>query len=263
MSTPQQGDAEARFFGKIEKPNGDDGCWIWHGSKNSRGYGRFYPGRPLPSVYAHRWSYERFVGRIPAGLQIDHLCRVKHCVNPAHLEPVTARENMHRADSPSIVASRTGKCQRGHDLPDFPDRQGKRRCLVCHQERLRAARLQRRTKAIESANRQRCPSFIKDAIWERTGGLCDFCGRTVAAKRQMQVHHRKLRSQGGDWSLDNLMGLHQWCHNIGPDSIHQNVTRSYELGHLVHSWADPSTVPIERGWSLRRLSVVTDTDGAA
>lgn len=63
------------------------GCWLWKGHLNNNGYGRFYtePG----SCYAHRWAYTRWVGPIPEGFQIDHLCRVRHCVNPSHLEAVT------------------------------------------------------------------------------------------------------------------------------------------------------------------------------
>jgi hypothetical protein len=87
------GDDEARFFSRV---NGTpDGCWLWTAHVNPRtGYVQFrIGGRSGKMVLAHRWSYEHFVGPIPDGLQIDHLCRVRHCVNPSHLEPVTAREN--------------------------------------------------------------------------------------------------------------------------------------------------------------------------
>lgn len=73
------------------------GCWLWQGALNTKGYAVLsVGGRGGRRHYAHRLSYEIHVGPIPAGLQIDHLCRVRRCVNPAHLEPVTNRENVLR-----------------------------------------------------------------------------------------------------------------------------------------------------------------------
>lgn len=73
-----------------------DGCWEWTGTKNQFGYGRLC--RDGRRVVAHRWLYERLRGAVPAGLQMDHLCRNRSCVNPDHLEPVTQRENLRRGD---------------------------------------------------------------------------------------------------------------------------------------------------------------------
>lgn len=70
-------------------------CWLWGGTVGSKGYGRLTPHRGL-NLLAHRWAYEHMVAEIPDGLQIDHLCRVRHCVNPYHLEPVTRAENLRR-----------------------------------------------------------------------------------------------------------------------------------------------------------------------
>ncbi len=76
----------------VESPNG---CWEWNGSRFKTGYGKMrIDGR---TVSVHRASYEAHVGPIPDGLQIDHLCRNRPCCNPAHLEPVTASENLRRA----------------------------------------------------------------------------------------------------------------------------------------------------------------------
>jgi len=73
-----------------------NGCWIWLKCKNNGGYGRIQVnGKPW---LTHRVSYELYVGSIPQGLTIDHLCRVRHCCNPAHLEPVTSAENTRRGD---------------------------------------------------------------------------------------------------------------------------------------------------------------------
>ena len=81
-----------RFEAKIERT---DTCWIWRGTILKIGYGSCsYRHR---ATYAHRIAYEIYVGPIPRGLELDHLCRVTRCVNPAHLEPVTHAENMRRA----------------------------------------------------------------------------------------------------------------------------------------------------------------------
>lgn len=97
----------------IPEPN--SGCWLWIGAMHEGGYGRVrYHNRTLP---AHRVSYMVHVGPIPGGLVIDHKCRVRCCVNPDHLEPVTRKENMRRAKvawanstsrSPAAGARRSG-----------------------------------------------------------------------------------------------------------------------------------------------------------
>lgn len=94
---------EQRFWPKVDATAT---CWLWTASLDSSGYGIFHvDGRMLK---AHRWAYEHFRGPIPKGLHIDHLCRRRACVNPAHLEPVSHQENMRRA--------RRTHCRRGHEL---------------------------------------------------------------------------------------------------------------------------------------------------
>lgn len=89
-----RGTLEERFWAKVSK-DGDGGCWLWTGSRRGTGYGYISVGR-RKNAPAHRVSYAINVGAIPNGLHIDHLCRVRHCVNPAHLEPVTCKENIIR-----------------------------------------------------------------------------------------------------------------------------------------------------------------------
>jgi HNH endonuclease len=69
----------------------EQGCWLWQLSRNSAGYGMKWDQKDRRLMLAHRWYYERERGAIPAGLQLDHLCGVRVCVNPTHLEAVTPR----------------------------------------------------------------------------------------------------------------------------------------------------------------------------
>lgn len=87
----------------------DGDCWKFTGAQNSRGYGSVTNGRG-GTMLAHRLAYEAAVGKIPTGLTIDHLCMVKTCLNPAHMEPVTRSENTRRK-----LAAQT-HCKRGHEL---------------------------------------------------------------------------------------------------------------------------------------------------
>jgi hypothetical protein len=95
------------------------GCWTWTAANTGQivlSYGRFYDRATRRVVMAHRWSYERTVGPIPGGLELDHLCRNTLCVNPAHLEPVTRRENVVRGTSPNAINAAKTHCRRGHEL---------------------------------------------------------------------------------------------------------------------------------------------------
>lgn len=117
-----------RFLTKINKTAT---CWLWIAGKNIRdGYGKFWLDNKLKS--AHRVSYEFFKGPIPEGLDLDHLCRVRHCVNPDHLEPVTAYENMRR--SPFFNGNKT-HCIRGHEFNKRNTifmNDGHRKCNKCY-----------------------------------------------------------------------------------------------------------------------------------
>ena len=103
---------EERFLSKFRMPMFEDGCWLWEGTMGDHGYGFLWSGGK--NLQVHRWSYGYFVGPIPAGLQLDHLCRNRRCVNPAHLEPVTARENTLRGYGPTSLNAVKTHCKRGH-----------------------------------------------------------------------------------------------------------------------------------------------------
>lgn len=128
-----------RRFSQKYEVDVESGCWNWTAAKGVGGYGRFRSGGREPIVLPHRWSYEHYVGPIPDGLQIDHLCRNPSCVNPAHLEAVTASENCQRA-SPDC-------CPHGHPYTDENTSRwadGKKRCRECKREKNRAAYYRRK-----------------------------------------------------------------------------------------------------------------------
>ena len=121
------------------------GCWLWTGNiSGGTGYGGInYKNRQQG---AHRVVYELLVGPIPDGLELDHLCRVRRCVNPGHLEPVTHRENALRGLGPSAGNATATHCIHGHPFDadnTYVKSNGHRFCKVCaRQHRLeRAARL--------------------------------------------------------------------------------------------------------------------------
>lgn len=123
-------------------------CWVWQGSRNDDGYG-FYPIERIRHgrrVLAHRFAYERLIGAIPEGLVLDHVrawgCTSAACVNPAHLEPVSVRENVARSSSVFGENMRKTHCCRGH--PFTPEntryvragrRAGRRECRACDSRR--------------------------------------------------------------------------------------------------------------------------------
>lgn len=107
-------------------------CWHYCGVITEDGYGYFHANKI--HTYAHRFSYEHYVGPIPAGMTLDHLCRVRHCVNPDHLEPVTHRENILRGVGWSAVNARKTHCPQGHRYSAWNThitKEGWRRCRIC------------------------------------------------------------------------------------------------------------------------------------
>lgn len=125
---------EERFWGQVDKTST---CWLWTGWK-AFGYGSFRHAER--GYFAHRLAYELVVGPIPEGLELDHLCRVRACVNPDHLEPVSHRENVRRVPKNQVT-----HCPKGHEhTPQNTTVPGRKKCRECNRERMRSLRARRR-----------------------------------------------------------------------------------------------------------------------
>lgn len=138
MVTKGSPGASARFAAKYEVEP-ESGCWVWISTLDKDGYGRF--SVRFDFMQAHRWSYEHYRGPIPSGLVLDHVvCDRPGCVNPWHVEPRTAGQNVLRGSSPSAKNARKTHCIHGHELvPEnvySPPKAPRRRlCRICIAER--------------------------------------------------------------------------------------------------------------------------------
>lgn len=184
-------DARERFFAKVKTTA--SGCWEWQGWCNPGGYGQFCPaGRQR--VMAHRFSYELFVGQIPAELQLDHLCRNPACVNPEHLEPVTAKENMRRSRPFRLWE----KCSRGHEFtPEntWYGKDGRRLCRACDRDRHRV--YNGWAGGLPFGERTHCPQghpYDEENTYKapRGGRVCRICARESSRRyRERQMPKTK------------------------------------------------------------------------
>jgi hypothetical protein len=145
--TPQE-----RFWARVVKT---DSCWNWTGCK-CHGYGYF--GVNGKGVRVHRFAFELLKGSIPEGKVIDHLCRNRACVNPAHLELVDQKTNNARGVGISANNARKTHCKRGHVLADIDEYTGGRYCKICRNAwaRIRAEK-NRRKAGIAKRNRATKP----------------------------------------------------------------------------------------------------------
>jgi hypothetical protein len=139
-----------RFWRQVE--GGDfETCWLWTGRPANAGYGKFVVRQKW--YQAHRFAYERLIGPIPDGLDLDHLCRNRACVNPWHMDPVTRYVNSRRAQLGWRVSrDRTHPvethCAQGHARTEantyFPPNGRSPRCRTCNREEARRSKARRR-----------------------------------------------------------------------------------------------------------------------
>jgi hypothetical protein len=137
---------ENRFWSKIDRAGS---CWVWTGTLHKCGYGVLVVTRK--AVLAHVFAFRMLIGAVPPGLQIDHLCRNRRCVNPAHMEAVTQAENIRRGIGPSAIFARATHCIAGHEFIQANTYRVKtargnnaRRCRACHARRSREAQQRQR-----------------------------------------------------------------------------------------------------------------------
>lgn len=134
-----------KFLSKFQR-GGETDCWLWLDHIRPNGYGQFWPSRGKPE-YAHRYAYRHFVGTIPDGLTVDHLCKNRACVNPAHMEIVTRGENNLRGNSPAALSARKTHCLHGHPFNEANTHitpSGHRKCRICNREGQARRALERR-----------------------------------------------------------------------------------------------------------------------
>lgn len=161
--------AEERFHEKYVV-DADSGCWLWTGALTD-GYGRFRYGTGRATCGAHCYAYELFVGPIPDGLVIRHRCRVRACVNPAHLEAVPRRMNVLQGESFAAIYARATHCVNGHEFTSdntLIRMNGHRQCRTCLRSRTRVANKRARLRdpekiRMQDRERQRRLRARKDA----------------------------------------------------------------------------------------------------
>lgn len=199
-----------RFWLKVEMGTAPSGCWLWTGS-TANGYGQARVGGK--TVRAHRASYELLVGPIPEGLTLDHLCHVKNCVRPEHLEPVTAAENTRRAHRDGLVRPRA--------LPPFDEE-------VAMNVRAEAARRQITRADIAAALGMSQPSVTK-----RLSGQCGFFPeqiQQIADLLQIPVSRLRRPARCRSTALVNMGAFAQCALDEDHDGPH----------HAYIEWAAPA-----------------------
>jgi hypothetical protein len=143
---------EDTFWGQIDRSD-PDACWLWDRVIGTGGYGYHnWRGR---TVRAHRVSVLIDGRTIPDGMQVDHTCRTRSCINPRHLEVVTPRENKRRGNEHSGIGQYKTHCPSGHPYDEtntYTSRNGARHCRACKVARTKEWRNDRRKSSRNGAD---------------------------------------------------------------------------------------------------------------
>lgn len=141
-------DIESKLLRRSERDS--NGCLIWQGAVLHNGYGAIWVSEEGAQRRAHRVAYSIWIGPIPEDMTIDHLCEVKLCIEPSHLEAVTSKENTLRSNrAPATINSKKTHCKHGHEFTEENTRvyNGKRQCITCVNEASRRSYLRKKQKA--------------------------------------------------------------------------------------------------------------------
>jgi hypothetical protein len=179
---------------RLEKhvvPEPNTGCWLWDGTRNGAGYGVTF--KVGTSKLAHRVLYELMREPVPTGLDLDHICRNRGCVNPWHLEAITHRENILRGTAPAALHAKKTHCPKGHEYAPENTRlyRGSRYCKACTRNGRGSA---------WRANRTNCPNghaFDADNTLIWNGQRCCRTCRRAAAERFRRARGAPTRSPRG------------------------------------------------------------------
>jgi predicted nucleic acid-binding Zn ribbon protein len=192
--TPKQ---EERFWAKVAVPYQPSCCWEWQSACHSTGYARLSIRGVC--LLAYRVSYTLLIGRIPAGMTIDHLCRNRKCVNPDHLQPVSLANNIYRGYNPPAMARRQTHCKHGHAFTPENTHVGissngkeRRRCRKCDAEKCRRMRVRRHERLVPRAL---CVVCGTDFLPRTRLNICcsDVCRATWVRQRdRLQKRNRRV-----------------------------------------------------------------------
>jgi 5-methylcytosine-specific restriction endonuclease McrA len=193
-------------------------CWLWTGARNPSGYGilsAIGERGQRTTVGAHRIAYELLVGPIPEGLEIDHLCSVRHCVNPTHLEAVSRQENMRRGRR----ANQT-HCKRGHPLEGdnlyVTNRETmQRQCRTCRNLLSRSYQEERRARLWTG----HAALYRRLDIFDRDDFTCQLCGELIDMMLKNPhpesacIDHIIPVRRGGTDEPGNVQAAHRRCNS--------------------------------------------------
>ena len=175
------------FLTKIQR--NEQGCWIWTGCLDTGGYAhKGFRGR---THKAHRLAYEWIVAKVPDGMELDHLCRNRSCVNPAHLEPVPHQVNCQRGQ-----VGKHGNYLKGPASPEWKG--GRPFCISCGQ-RTQMYKAKRCRKCWQTSRKSEIKRGAASPLWKGGKPSCQDCGKLLshyASKRCPECSHRSRKKTG-------------------------------------------------------------------